>query len=104
MSEVAYSVVPDALELEAQVAERAADAVRDLRGHPGVLRGRARECGDDELGDALIAMAAAWDETLGDLAGEATRWQVLLRMAADTYRAAEAGAVPSGPASWLAQR
>jgi hypothetical protein len=89
MSDVVFSVVADELESNAERMERAALAVRDLRGHPGVLRGRAADCGDDELAAALVGFAGAWDEGLADVAAQATRWQVLLRATVGGYLAAE---------------
>ena len=103
MSDVEYSVVPDAMEAQAQRLERAAHAVHELREHPGVVRGRAHDCGDGELADALVGFAQAWSQGLADLAAQATRWQVLLRTAAELYQTTEQSAARSGPASWVSR-
>jgi hypothetical protein len=85
MSGAGFSVVPAALETEASRLDAAAHGIRDLRDHPGVLRGRALDCGDDELAAALVGFASAWQEGLDRVAAEATRWALVMRAARDTY-------------------
>jgi len=41
--------------------ERAVDQGRRLLEHPGVVRGRASDAGDDLLRDAVVAFADRWD-------------------------------------------
>ncbi|GAA4355741.1 hypothetical protein [Angustibacter luteus] len=85
MNGASFSVVPAVLEAEASRLEAAAHAVRDLREHPGVLRGRALDSGDDELAAALVGFASAWQDGLDRVASQATRWALVMRTARDTY-------------------
>ena len=78
-----------------QTRERLASAARavdDLRHHPGVLRGRAADAGDEGLTDALVELASAWGWGLEVLAGEMRRWGALVGTALDTYDRADRAA------------
>ncbi|GMA89176.1 hypothetical protein GCM10025868_44260 [Angustibacter aerolatus] len=51
----------------------AADAARDLSRHPGVVRGRAADGGDDALRDAAVHFADRWSWALDRASYDARR-------------------------------
>ncbi|GAB3690523.1 hypothetical protein [Angustibacter aerolatus] len=67
----------------------AADAARDLSRHPGVVRGRAADGGDDALRDAAVHFADRWSWALDRASYDARRIGELLGAAVDTYRRTE---------------
>jgi hypothetical protein len=69
--------------------DAAARAAADLHDHPGVVAGRAADCGDDELASAVVALARAWDDGLAVLRGQLTFWAGAAEHAAQTYTQVE---------------
>jgi len=92
---VQVSAAVEAIDQTAARIDLAAQRFRDLHGHPGRLHARALDTGDGDLADAVARLARAWDQSLGELCGEASRWADLLRAVAETYRTIEHVAVPS---------
>lgn len=74
-----------------RAAVRAADAVVV---HPGVVRGRAADAGDDDLRDAAAVFADRWEYGLRQMTVSGRRMADALTLAADTYEGADAAAVP----------
>jgi hypothetical protein len=93
MTGVRFGATPAALDGTAGVIAAAALAIAELRDHPGVLRGRAADAGDDEVRAALVSFASAWDWGLELVQHETDRWADLLRAVADTYRSLERSVV-----------
>lgn len=65
--------------------EAAARAAREVSEHPGQVRGRAQDGGDEELRDAAALMADRWQWSLDRLAGDVSRWTALLHVVIDQY-------------------
>ena len=95
MTGVQLSAAMDAIDQTAARIDLAAQRFRDLHDHPGRLHARALDTGDDGLAGAVQRLAGAWDQSLGEICGEAGRWADLLRSVARTYRTVEHVAVPS---------
>lgn len=90
MSEgIRFDVDPASLEQTGLTLTAAARAVDELRGHPGVLRGRAADAGDPALAQAIIDLASTWGWGLERLADEARRWGTLLQTAGSLYTQAD---------------
>lgn len=80
-----YQVRTSALDDVCAGLERAVDQCRRLLEHPGVIRGRAADSGDDELRNAASLLADRWEWGLQVLVDEATTLFHDLRSAADLY-------------------
>jgi hypothetical protein len=68
---VVLGVHTNALDSLCADLERAVDQGRRLLGHPGVVRGRASDAGDELLRDAVVAFADRWEWGLSALVDDA---------------------------------
>jgi hypothetical protein len=71
------------------------DQGRRLLAHPGAVRGRAQDGGDDELRDAAALLADRWAWGLQVLLDDATTLLHDLRSAVVVYDQVERTAVPT---------
>jgi hypothetical protein len=69
--DVVVGVRTNALDLMCDDLRRAVDQGQRLLEHPGVVRGRAQDAGDDVLRDAVVAFAARWEWGLQVLVDDA---------------------------------
>ncbi len=84
-----YQVRTAELREIAGMVAAAADAAKAVVEHPGVVRGRAQDGGDDDLRDQAARFADRWEHGLRLMAAQAQRMADALRLAADTYDQAE---------------
>ena len=68
---VVLGVRTNALDSLCADLERAVDQGRRLLEHPGVVRGRASDAGDELLRDAVVAFADRWEWGLSALVDDA---------------------------------
>jgi hypothetical protein len=95
---VRYRVRTSALGEVCDGLERAVQHGRRLLEHPGVVRGRAQDGGNDDLRDAAVLLADRWQWGLQVLLDEATTLLHDLRSASLLYDAVERTSVPAPPA------
>jgi hypothetical protein len=69
--DVVVGVRTNALDSVCADLERAVDQGRRLLEHPGVVRGRASDAGDELLRDAVVAFADRWEWGLSALVDDA---------------------------------
>lgn len=85
-----YAVRTDRLRAVADALADAVTAAAGVADHPGVVRGRAQDAGDDELRDQAAAFADRWEHGLHLMVGHGRRMSDALRSAADGYDRVEA--------------
>jgi len=98
---VVVGVRTNALDALCADLERAVDRGRRLLDHPGVVRGRAADTGDDLLRDAVVAFADRWEWGLHALVDDAASLARDISAAARLYEQVERTSVVgvrSGPA------
>jgi hypothetical protein len=98
-----FAVCTSALDATCTELERAVRHGRDLLDHPGVLRGRAEDVGDDDLRAAVVHFAGRWHWGLQVLVDDASRLLTDLRSAARLYDELERTTVTTRehPAGWV---
>jgi hypothetical protein len=87
--DVVLAVRTSALDRLCADLERAVDQGRQLLEHPGVVRGRASDAGDELLRDAIAAFADRWEWALSALVDEAAALARDIGAAARLYDQAE---------------
>lgn len=85
-----YGVRTAQLRDVAETLAAAAEALRGVVEHPGIVRGRAQDSGDDGVRDAAERLADRWEHAMQLMAAESQRLVDVLRLAADTYDEADA--------------
>lgn len=99
---VVFGVRTNALDAVCADLERAVDQGRRLLEHPGLVRGRASDAGDELLRDAVVAFADRWECGLRCLVDDAAVLARDVRTAARLYEQVERTSVIGvrpGPAS-----
>lgn len=96
---VRYRVRTSALDQVCAGLERAVEHGRRLLEHPGLVRGRAQDAGDDELRDAAALLADRWQWGLQVLLDDATTLLNDLRSATLLYDEVERTSVPAPAAT-----
>jgi hypothetical protein len=99
---VVLGVRTNALDAVCADLERAVDQGRRLLEHPGLVRGRASDAGDELLRDAVVAFADRWEWGLRCLVDDAAVLARDVRAAARLYEQVERTSVIGvrpGPAS-----
>lgn len=94
---VTFGVRTSALDRASADLQRAVDRGRQLLEHPGRVRGRAQDAGDDGLRDAIVAFAGRWEWGLQALVDDASALARDLAAAAQLYDEVERTSVPSVP-------
>lgn len=89
-----YQVQTGQLREAAAALARAAEVARSLVEHPGVVRGRAHDGGDELLAAAGAQFADRWQHGLRLMSAHSQRMADALRLAADTYDRVELAAWP----------
>ncbi|HET8615519.1 MAG TPA: hypothetical protein VFL94_08350 [Actinomycetales bacterium] len=101
-ADVSFGVRTGVLHQECESLRRAVEQSRRLLDHPGLVRGRAQDCGDDDLRDAAALLASRWQYGLQALVAEAEALLTRLRAATQLYddveRTSTLGPLPSRPA------
>jgi hypothetical protein len=87
--DVVLGVRTNALETLCADLERAVDEGRRLLEHPGVVRGRASDAGDELLRDAVVAFADRWGWGLSALVDDAAALARDIGAAARLYEQVE---------------
>jgi hypothetical protein len=99
---VTLGVHTSALDGACDDLQRAVDRGRQLLEHPGRVRGRAQDSGDDVLRDAITAFASRWEWGLQALVDDAAALARDIAAAARLYDEVERTSVlslPTGPGS-----
>jgi hypothetical protein len=102
----AFGVRTNALDQTCDDLKRAVDRGRQLLEHPGRVRGRAQDGGDDDLRDAVVLFAARWQWGLQVLVDDAAALARDLQVAARVYDQVERMSIPvlpstaPGPVTW----
>lgn len=94
-----FSVRTNALERACSDLRRAVDRGRQLLEHPGRVRGRAQDGGDDDLRDAVVLFASRWQWGLQVLVDDAAALARDIEVAARVYDEVERTSVPALPSS-----
>lgn len=95
--DVTYAVGTSALDELCRALESATARGRQLLQHPGVVRGRAQDGGDDELRDAAVLFADRWQWALQAMVDDAEALLGDLRSAALLYDEVERTSVLTVP-------
>jgi hypothetical protein len=98
--DVVMGVRTNALDTLGADLQRAVEQGRRLLEHPGVVRGRASDAGDDLLRAAVVAFAERWERGLRALVDDAAALARDVNAAARLYEQVERTSVigvPSGP-------
>jgi hypothetical protein len=82
---VTYGVRTNALDQLCDDLQRAVAHGRQLLDHPGVVRGRADDAGDETLRHAVVAFATRWEWCLQALVDDTAALLGDLRAAAQVY-------------------
>ncbi len=97
--QVSYHVRTSALDQLCTDLQRAVDQGRQLLEHPGVVRGRAQDGGDEDLRDAAVLLADRWQWGLQVLVDDAETLLHDVRAATLVYDQVERTSVPAVTAS-----
>jgi hypothetical protein len=92
---VTFGVRTSALDRVCDELQRAVDRGRQLLEHPGRVRGRAQDVGDEGLCDAITAFAGRWEWGLQALVDDAAALARDIAAAARLYDEVERTSVPS---------